>query len=207
MRRQVEGDLDAGLLEVGDDGIKNAGADVTGTFTLKSAQTRSANGAPRVGDIVAVYEGIRPDLRNATSGDEGNTAPISYVRITDIDGGTYYYEGVETRDVLDMPEIFPVSVFDDQDGNRDDDSITVSASVFDYAGGAFSEAGLDADAEVDFGDYIAFYTGYLDTEADSTGSLDVSNAKLDGYARINVVHRQRGRHLHHRFYRCQPERL
>lgn len=62
MASQVEGDLDAGLLEVGDDGIKNAGADVTGTFTLKSAQTRSANGAPRVGDIVAVYEGIRPDL-------------------------------------------------------------------------------------------------------------------------------------------------
>lgn len=169
---------------MGDDGIENAGADVTGTFTLKSAQTRSANGAPRVGDIVAVYEGIRPDLRDATSDNEGNTAPISYVRITDIDGGTYYYEGVETRDVLDMPEIFPVSVFDDQDGNRNDNSITVSASVFDYAGGAFSKAGLDADAEVDLGDYIAFYTGYLDTEADSTDSPGGSNAELDGYARI-----------------------
>ena len=182
---QVEGTLDAGLLEVGDDGIKNAGEDVTGTFTLKSAQTRSANGTPQVGDIVAVYKGIRPDLRDATSNDERNTAPISYVRITAIDGdGTYHYEGVETRDVLDMPEIFPVSVFDDQDGNRDDNSITVSTSVFDYAGGAFSEAGLDADAKVDLGDYIAFYTGYLDTEADSTGSLDGSNAALDGYARI-----------------------
>ncbi len=187
----VSGGIDAGLLEVGENGIENAGEEIKGSFTLNSASTLSrAGGAPKVGDIVAVYEGTPPEERTANSESEDNTAPISYVRITQIDSdGTYHYEGVETADVLDMPEIFPVSIYDDTDGDfeKEDKSATIPAKAFDYAGGFFSEARLDADAEVKAGDYIAFYTGYLNTAADTEDDLADSSAELAYYARIDKL--------------------
>ena len=188
---QVDGDIEAGLLEVEDGGIKNVGAEITGSFSLKAANSLSrADSTPKVGDIVAVYEGTHPEQRTENSTSEDNTAPISYVRITRIDAdGTYHYEGVETTDVLDMPEIFPVSIYDDTDNDfeNEDNTVTVPASVFDYAGGYFSEVRLDADAEVEAGDYIAFYTGYLNTAADTKADLNDSSAELAYYARIETL--------------------
>lgn len=129
---------------------------------------------------MAVYEGTHPNERTATGTDEDNTAPISYVRITDIQENTYYCEGVETQDVLDMPEIFPVSAFADRDGEDDNNSITVPKNTFIYAGAAFNEAGFDSETEPEEGDYIAFYTGYLNTEADSDDEIKVGDPQVSG---------------------------
>ena len=178
---------EAGLLEVdGEGGIKNAGKDVQGTFTMTPSNSRSLeDGPPEVGDIVAVYEGTHPDERTADGDDEANTAPISYVRITAVNGNEYSYEGVETQDVLDMPEIFPVSYFADKDGEDDNGSITVPGNTFIYAGAAFNEAGFDSETEPEEGDYIAFYTGYLNTEADTDDEIKVGDPQV----RVCVHHR------------------
>ena len=174
---------EAGLLTVKDGEIVNAGQSVQGSFTLAKASSNgrsTEDGTPEVGDIVAVYEGTHPNERTATGTDEDNTAPISYVRITDIQENTYYYEGVETQDVLDMPEIFPVSAFADRDGEDDNNSITVPKNTFIYAGAAFNEAGFDSETEPEEGDYIAFYAGYLNTEADSDDEIKVGDPQVSG---------------------------
>ena len=145
------------------------------------------DGPPKVGDIVAVYEGTHPDKRTADGTDEANTAPISYVRITAVNGNEYSYEGVETQDVLDMPEIFPVSAFADKDGEDDNGSITVPGNTFIYAGAAFNEAGFDSETEPEEGDYIAFYTGYLNTEADTKEQITQNNPQVKEYACITEI--------------------
>lgn len=181
---------EAGLLTVKDGEIVNAGQSVQGSFTLAKASSNgrsTEDGTPEVGDIVAVYEGTHPNERTATGTDEDNTAPISYVRITDIQENTYYYEGVETQDVLDMPEIFPVSAFADRDGEDDNNSITVPKNTFIYAGAAFNEAGFDSETEPEEGDYIAFYTGYLNTGADSDDEIKVGDPQVSGYVCITDI--------------------
>lgn len=145
------------------------------------------DGPPKVGDIVAVYEGTHPDKRTADGTDEANTAPISYVRITAVNGNEYSYEGVETQDVLDMPEIFPVSAFADKDGEDDNGSITVPENTFVYAGAAFNEAGFDSETKPEVGDYIAFYTGYLNTEADTDDEIKVGDSQVSGYVCITDI--------------------
>lgn len=181
---QVKGDIDAGLLEVKDGEIVNAGQSVQGTFTLAPTNRMDT---PKEGDIVAVYEGTHPDKRTADGTDEANTAPISYVRITAVNRNEYSYEGVETQDVLDMPEIFPVSYFADKDGEDDNGSITVPENTFVYAGAAFNEAGFDSETEPEEGDYIAFYTGYLNTEADTDDEIEVGDPHVEKYALIKGI--------------------
>ena len=182
--------LDKLNLEVKDGEIVNAGQSVQGTFTLAGASSNGRSledGTPEVGDIVAVYEGTHPDERTADGDDEANTAPISYVRITAVNGNEYSYEGVETQDVLDMPEIFPVSYFADTDNDAENNSITVPGNTFIYAGAAFNEAGFDSETEPEEGDYIAFYTGYLNTEADTDDEIKVGDPHVEKYALIKGI--------------------
>ncbi len=181
VNEQLVEELDVALVSVGEDGIvQDASADTTGHFTYVGTNPIHVD----VGDMVAVYEGTRPDLRD-TKDSAADNGVISYVKITsvDTDTNTYYFEGAEMEEVVDTPDMFPLpDTYLEEDG---DNSITVPVSAFVFSGDLYTEMGLDSSTTVDVGDYIAFYSGYLDPAADE--NEDFSAESTQRYAQITGV--------------------
>ncbi|CAI6079554.1 InlB B-repeat-containing protein [Cohnella sp. JJ-181] len=155
------GDGDAGLPAA------NGGS---GTFTY------TGSAGIQVGDAVAIYEGVRPDLRtvDTTGADDGD---VAYVRITAINGTTYTYDHADAKQVLFKPDVLPVSVEADRDGDRDDHTITIAHIAMNYSDSLYAPLGLSELTTVDAGDFIAFYEGQF-TEEGST---------VTGYGRITSI--------------------
>ena len=139
----------------------------SGTFTYHGGSETIA-----VGDTVAIYEGVKPDARSLATDNDGT---VVYVNITAVNDGTYTYTTADSKDVLFTPDVLPVLTNADTD--EVDGQITVDKSVMDYSDDKYDEMGLSAQTTVDVGDFIAFYTGDMETESGS----------LDGYARIKDV--------------------
>lgn len=142
----------------------------SGTFAY------NGNTVIRIGDTVAIYEGIRPDLRtvDTTGADDGD---IAYVRITAINGDIYTYDHADAKQVLFKPDVLPVSIEADTDGDPDNDSITVAHTAMNYSDSQYAPLGLSELTTVDVGDFIAFYEGKL-----ADGS-----SRLIGYGRITSI--------------------
>lgn len=139
----------------------------TGSFTYAGEPLAA-------GDIVAIYEGVRPDERTLATDNDGM---VAYVEIIGVTGTTYDYRTAETDDVVFTPDILPVSA-DRKTGN----SLTLTRNEF--ANGNYKAMGLDANTTVDVGDYIAFYTGSWDGSGalDSYGEITAVTETADGYA-------------------------
>lgn len=139
----------------------------TGSFTYAGEPLAA-------GDIVAIYEGVRPDERTLATDNDGM---VAYVEIIGVTGTTYAYRTAETDDVVFTPDILPVSA-DRKTGN----SLTLTRNEF--ANGNYKAMGLDANTTVDVGDYIAFYTGSWDGSGalDSYGEITAVTETADGYA-------------------------
>lgn len=170
--------LDVALFSVDEEGIQqDAGADSGGSFTYGGGETLA------VGSIVAVYEGTRPDLRGTEDTAE-DSGVVSYVRITKVDeNNRYEFEGAEVEEVLFTPDMFPLpDTYLDTDG---DNTITVPANAFVFSGDIYTDMGLDSSAQVDAGDYIAFYSGYLDPAASDPD--EQFGAEQSQYAKITGV--------------------
>ena len=177
-------ELDVALVRVGENGTEtNASEDTKGSFTYEGSQTM------KEGDIVAVYEGMNPLERTEDTETDGEDV-ISYVKITGVNGNTYTFEGAEMDEVLKTPDIFPlpVSYITGGDSTTADDggTITVPASAFVFSGDLYTQMGLDSSATVDVGDYIAFYSGYLDPAASDAGEKFSAEATQQ-YAEITGV--------------------
>ena len=174
-------ELDVALVSVGEDGIvQDASADTTGHFTYVGTNPIHVD----VGDMVAVYEGAHPDERG-TENSAADNGVISYVKITsvDTDTNTYYFEGAEMEEVVATPDMFPLP--DTYLEEAVDNTIQVPDSAFVFSGDLYTEMGLDSSATVDVGDYIAFYSGYLDPAADE--NEDFSAESTQRYAQITGV--------------------
>src|SRR5690606_22341443 len=130
----------------------------------------------QVGDSVAIYEGVRPDRRtvNTTGADDGD---VAYVEITAINGSIYEYRHADAKEVLFRPDVLPVSVDADTDGDPDNHSITVAHTDMNYSDNRYAAYGLNELTTVDVGDFIGFYTGQFG-EKGST---------VDGYGRITSI--------------------
>lgn len=181
VNEQLVEELDVALVSVGEDGIvQDASADTTGHFTYVGTNPIHVD----VGDMVAVYEGTRPDLRD-TKDSAADNGVISYVKITsvDTDTNTYYFEGAEMEEVVATPDMFPLP--DTYLEQAVDNTIQVPDSAFVFSGDLYTEMGLDSSATVDVGDYIAFYSGYLDPAADE--NEDFSAESTQRYAQITGV--------------------
>ncbi|WP_167434087.1 InlB B-repeat-containing protein [Paenibacillus silvae] len=129
-----------------------------------------------VGDTVAIYQGVRPDLRTlkTTGEDDGD---VAYVQITSIDGSTYTYDHADAKQVLFKPDVLPVSVEADTDGEPNNKSITVKHTVMNYSDSLYEPLGLDELTTVDVGDFIGFYEGGFAKE----------DFKSVGYGRITSI--------------------
>ncbi|WP_339787703.1 InlB B-repeat-containing protein [Paenibacillus sp. FSL R7-0313] len=139
----------------------------SGTFVY------SGNTVIQVGDTVAIYQGVRPDLRTleTTGADDGD---VAYVQITEVDGSTYTYDHADTKQVLLKPDVLPVSVQADTDGDPNNNSITVEHTQMNYSDSLYEPFGLDELTTVDVGDFIGFYEGNFAEE----GSRVVSYGRI-----------------------------
>ncbi|NMI06828.1 hypothetical protein HF638_22840 [Paenibacillus sp. SZ31] len=156
-------------------GGENALAEVnasSGTFKY----TGSTGTMIQVGDTVAIYEGVSPELRTVeTKGtDDGD---VAYVQITAVDDSIYTYDHADAKQVLLKPDVLPVSVEADTDGDTSNHSITVEHTVMNYSDDLYEPFGLDELTTVDVGDFIGFYEGEFAEEG----------SKVTGYGRITSI--------------------
>lgn len=126
----------------------NAGS---GTFTYTGSAVTI-----QVGDTVAIYEGVRPDLRTVGTTGAADGA-VAYVQITAVNGTTYTYDHADVKQVLFKPDVLPVSVEADTDGDPNNRSITVAHTAMNYSDSGYAPLGLSELTTVDVGDFIAFY--------------------------------------------------
>ncbi|WP_411735586.1 InlB B-repeat-containing protein [Paenibacillus sp. M2] len=149
-----------------EDALAEANAS-SGTFVY------SGSTVIQVGNTVAIYQGVRPDLRTlATTGEDDGD--VAYVQITEVDGNTYTYDHADTKQVLLKPDVLPVSVEADTDGNPNNKSITVEHTKMNYSDSLYEPFGLDELTTVDVGDFIGFYEGIFAEE----GSRIVSYGRI-----------------------------
>lgn len=156
-------------------------ADSEGTLgpaQLTEGEFDYSKGTLKVGDIVSVYAGLRPDLRTLDTPDDQN-GDIAYVEITGKSGKRYSYKNAAPEDVIFTPDILPISDTALADGT--DGAVTVSNRALDYSADVYANIGLDSQTTVDEGDYLVFYSGIFGIyEGDSA-------AQLESYALVTSV--------------------
>lgn len=152
-------------------------------------------GAYRVGDIVAVYSGKKPNNRDITDANTEDGSQVAYVEITEVntkDGiTTYSYKSAKATDVLFTPDVLPVDI-DAGDGvtgwSAEGSSLTIQSSKLDFTTG-YETIGLDFKTVVEAGDFMTFYTGTYG--ADSMTGMGygkiVSVTAKDGITEITYV--------------------
>jgi len=153
------------VITVGTDGAPAENGITKGSFTY-------SKGTLTVGDTIVIYEGDKlPDMDAV-----GNDEKTAFVEITGATGNRYTYKTASAENVLFTPDILPVSVTADTDGDANNNSITVPVSAMTYTDDHFALAGLDSQTTIDVGDFISFYSGTL--QEDGTISAD---GALQGY--------------------------
>lgn len=159
--KKVE-EVSIAAMTIGTDGsLTEEGSDTTGTFTYKKQL--------EVGDQIAIYSGDVIPTMDMSSGDNSD---VSFIEITGADGDKYTYRGSRPEDVLFMPDVLPLSMDKDQDGDPDNNSVTINVSDLTFGDDAMSQAmDLDSETTVDEGDYLALYTGTMGENESGTVSL------------------------------------
>jgi len=113
-----------------------------GTFTF-------TEGEFEVGDLVSVYRGTRPDLRDTTVGEDD----AAYVEIIAVSGDLYTYQAADVTDVLLLPDVLPLPADLFTDGN----SAELPKTALDFS--IYSEMGYDSSTKVNVGDFLALFDG------------------------------------------------
>ena len=134
-----------------------------------------------VGAKLVVYEGISPLERNLTTNNEGS---VAYITITAVNGSVYTYEQTDAEDVLFVPDVLPVPVDADLDGDSNNLSLTLPKLVLSFEEDIYANLDLDSQTTVDVGDYLAFYQGDFGM-----------NAQDAGYAQITSVSENLGHYI------------
>ncbi len=170
--KKVE-EVSIAAMTIGTDGsLTEEGSDTTGTFTYKKQL--------EVGDQVAIYSGDVIPTMDMSSGDNSD---VSFIEIIGADGDKYTYRGSRPEDVLFMPDVLPLSMDKDQDGDPDNNSVTINVSDLTFGDDAMSRAmDLDSETTVDEGDYLALYTGTMGENGSGTVSLygEITSVLLSG---------------------------
>lgn len=160
--------LSDGIIYLPSDKVRNMnGTALEGLFTASvekagklsvSENTSSGTfdydgGGIKEGDVVAIYSGIRPDLRNGKTVGTDADGRVSYITVTNISGNTYTYTTANPEQVLFKPDVLPVKSDADTDGDPENNSITVSVSTFVFDS-TYAHMGLDETTTVDAGDFL-----------------------------------------------------
>lgn len=152
-------------MTLGMDGtVRSEGSSATGSFTYTERPLK-------LGDQIAVYSGdVIPTIDGVVSSADGSD--VSFFEITAVNGTNYSYRGSKTEDVLFMPDILPLDLSKDKDGDAKNNSVTVDIAelTFDKSS-ANPDSPLSADTTVDVGDYLAMYTDINNKDTLSYGKI------------------------------------
>ena len=134
----------------------------------KGSFTYTGNQPITVGTTVVIYDGAEaPALgENGLKSAEQYDGNAAYVTISKVEGNTYYYGVAEAEDVLFTPDVLPINMADDEDTSNT--TVTIDTAKLDFSGNTYRDMGLDENTTVDVGDYLAFYTGSLETATELT---------------------------------------
>jgi uncharacterized repeat protein (TIGR02543 family) len=159
-------------------GLSDPGAG--GTFTYTGTEPLT------VGDVLAIYEGTPPAERNATV--DYSDQPVAYVEVTAFADGTVTYKTPEVKEVLFIPDVLPVQLADDTDGDPNNSSITIAVSKMTYTDPVSADLGLGPDTIVEEGDFLALLTGSTEANANVTfGKITSVALSGDNYIIIYEV--------------------
>ena len=152
-------------MTLGTDGtVLSEGSSASGSFTYTERPLK-------VGDQIAVYSGnVIPTMDDVASSADGSD--VSFFEITAVNGTTYSYCGSRTEEVLFTPDVLPLDLSKDQDGDAGNNSVTVDKAELTFDGSnAGLNSSLSADTTVDEGDYLALYTDINDPGTLSYGLI------------------------------------
>ena len=128
-----------------------------GTFTF-------TEGEFEVGDLVSVYRGTRPDLRDTTVGEDDAV----YVEIIAVSGDLYTYQAADVTDVLLLPDVLPLPAYLFTTGEY---VAKLPKTALDFS--IYSAMGYDSNTKVNVGDFLALFDG-----ASAMASTDVSYVRV-----------------------------
>ena len=160
--------------------------DKTDTFTYHG-------NALSVGDVVAIYDGILDEKTQEVDGE------LAYVKITEISGNTYTYGMPGLEEVIFTALTLPVPLDDpnteEVDGAffNEDGSVTVYNEYLDFSAFAkYEELALNGETTAEVGDYLALYTGSLETAVDHTyyEITDIHYGENSAVTTFTVVQRE-----------------
>ncbi len=160
--------------------------DKTDTFTYHG-------NALSVGDVVAIYDGILDEKTHEVDGE------LAYVKITEISGNTYTYGMPGLEEVIFTALTLPVPLDDpnteEVDGAffNEDGSVTVYNEYLDFSAFAkYEELALNGETTAEVGDYLALYTGDIETTDDHTyyEITDIHYGENSAVTTFTVVQRE-----------------
>ena len=153
--------------------ITSEGSSTTGSFTYTERPLK-------LGDQIAVYAGeVIPNMDDIACSADGSN--ISFFEITAVNGTSYSYRGSKTEDVLFMPDVLPLDITKDTDGDPGNNSVTVAMAELAFDDSSDNPT-LSADTTVDEGDYLALYT-------------DINNPGTLSYGKITSVLMSDGKYI------------
>ena len=152
-----------------DGGISLVDNDAEGTFVYEGTP------ALKVGDVVAIHKG---DV-DLTAGTMSADTEVAYIEITMVDGTTYHYVSAKATDVIFLPDVIPVPVGADQDGDALNLSITIDAELLDFSLFEKQEA-LNSETVVGKDDYIVFYDGVLGEVEEASSYAKITGIRYEG---------------------------
>ena len=140
---------------------------IYGTFTYNGSQELS------LGETLAIYDETAPD--ECSVGVDYSDDNVAYVIVTGINGTAISYSNARAEEVLFTPDILPVNLEADTDGDENNLSIIVLIADMTYSGDDFTEMGLDSSTAIEVGDFLAFYEGTLLDDATVTGYAEITH--------------------------------
>ncbi len=158
--------LSIALYEAEVDGTVGPADLTTGSFTYNGTLTL------HVGDVAAVYAGLRPDLRTLDSTDEEN-GDLAYVEIIAVDGKRISYKNADAQQVIFTPDVLPIPADLDQDTAPN--TVTLENKYLDFSADVYANIDLDSQTTVDAGDYLLFYTGVIGESESTIGYALIEN--------------------------------
>ncbi len=164
--------------------------DENGGMSMETNETEGSfryagNKKPEKGDLVAIYEGgseVEEEyLTNKTVASAENTA---FLEILSVDGDSYTYRAAKMFDTIFFPDLLPIPLLAETDGNPDDNTITVSDSYLDFRYLPVESDILDENTTADPGDFVAFYNGTIETATDISYGKIISVSRENGFTTI-----------------------
>lgn len=156
------------------------------TNEMEGSFTYAGDKAISVGDVVLIYEGNGAvEEEYALSHTVSSAANTAFLKVASVDRDTYTYSMPDLYEVLFVPDVLPIPLDADTDGDTGNNTLTVADAYLDFSNLPIRSNVLDKDTVAEAEDFVALYSGSLDAPGDDVryGKI-VSVEKQNGFTTI-----------------------